>query len=76
MRIFTTRNVGNVDRIIRCIPALIMAYLYWQDLVSGWGGIVLSVFAGMLLVTSVTGSYSIYYLLNLSTCPRKKPKQD
>ncbi len=72
MRIFTTRNVGNIDRIIRCLPAFIVAYFYIKDAISGWFGIVLIVLAGMLLITSITGSCSIYYFLNLSTCLRKK----
>lgn len=72
MKIFTTNNVGNIDRIIRCLPTPIIAYLYVRGIVSGWIGIVLSVLAGMLLITSVTGFCSIYYFLKLSTCPSKK----
>lgn len=68
---FTTRNVGKIDRIIRSFPALFVAYLHFTGVVSGGLSIFLGVLTLMLLVTSLTGSCSVYYFLRLSTCPRK-----
>lgn len=68
-RMLTTRNVGTLDRVIRALPALAVAYLYWTGAVSGVALWVLAVGSGMLLMTSILGSCSVYYLLGFSTCP-------
>jgi hypothetical protein len=72
---FTTRNVGTADRIVRALltPLVIGLYAY-GILPLGWA-IGLGVLAVMLLATSVLGSCSIYYMLGFSTCPISgKPK--
>ncbi len=68
-RMMTTRNVGNLDRVLRTIPLIAVAILWSQGLISGLSAIVLAVVGAMLLVTSITGSCSIYYMLGWSTCP-------
>lgn len=66
---FTTRNVGTADRIVRALPGVIVLALYLTGyLPLGWT-IGLGIFSAMLLLTSVMGVCSIYYLLGLSTCP-------
>ncbi|MBE9141029.1 DUF2892 domain-containing protein [Nodosilinea sp. LEGE 07088] len=69
-----TRNVGKIDRLIRSLPTLIVVYLHFTGAISGGVSVFLGVLALMLLLTSLTGTCSIYYFLGLSTCPRKKPK--
>jgi ABC-type phosphate/phosphonate transport system permease subunit len=71
---FTTRNVGKLDRIVRSFPAIIVAYLYFTGFISGWIAIVLGILALMLVLTSITGSCSIYYFLKLSTCSKKNSR--
>jgi hypothetical protein len=68
-RMMTTRNVGNFDRVLRTLPLIAVAILWSQGMISGLPAIVLAVVGGMLLVTSITGSCSIYYMLGWSTCP-------
>ena len=66
---FTTRNVGTFDRILRALPIFIVAALYFTgNLALGWS-IGLGIFSLMLLTTSVMGVCSIYYMLGYSTCP-------
>jgi ABC-type phosphate/phosphonate transport system permease subunit len=72
LKAFTTRNVGTLDRVIRTFPTVIVAYLYFAGLISGWIGLILGVLALMLLLTSILGSCSIYYFLGFSTCPLSK----
>ncbi len=68
-RMMTTRNVGTLDRVIRAVPAVIVAVLWLQGLISGVMALILFVLAAMLLVTALTGACSIYYMLGFSTCP-------
>lgn len=66
---FTTKNVGTADRIIRALPTLVVAALYFTGyLPLGWA-IGLGIFSAMLLLTSVMGVCSTYYLFGYSTCP-------
>ncbi|MEM9599568.1 MAG: DUF2892 domain-containing protein [Pseudomonadota bacterium] len=74
-RMMTTRNVGTLDRILRALPALLVAVLWATGTLSGVLAAVLAIGAGMLLITSLTGACSIYYLLGWSTCPvSQKPR--
>jgi len=75
LKALTTRNVGTLDRIIRTFPTVMVAYLYFSGLISGWLGMVLSILALMLLLTSILGSCSIYYFLGVSTCPLLKKRK-
>lgn len=66
---FTTKNVSGTDRIIRALPVVVVAVLYFAgSLPMGWA-IGLGIFSTMLLLTSVMGVCSVYYLLGYSTCP-------
>ncbi len=65
---FTTRNVGTADRIIRAVPAFVVAVLWLTETLSGTALIVSAVLAAMLLVTAVTSRCSIYAMLGISTC--------
>lgn len=69
IRMLTTRNVGTLDRIIRILPAIAVAIAWYGGWLTGWLAIGLAVAAVMLLVTSLLGSCSIYYMLGFSTCP-------
>ncbi|MBW4554628.1 MAG: DUF2892 domain-containing protein [Trichormus sp. ATA11-4-KO1] len=76
LKALTTRNVGKIDRVIRSFPTLIVAYLYFMGMISGWLSIILGILALMLLLTSILGSCSIYYFLGYSTCPIKKSRRN
>jgi Protein of unknown function (DUF2892) len=74
---FTTRNVGTTDRILRALPSVIVPMLYFAGVISLPLAIGLGVVALMALLTSVLGVCSIYYMLGHSTCPvsgRPNPK--
>lgn len=77
VKMLTTRNVGSLDRLLRLLPTPVVALLINQGQLQGVGAWVLGVIAAMLLVTTLTGSCSIYYMLGLSTCPiSDKPRPD
>jgi hypothetical protein len=69
LRMLTTRNVGTADRILRTLPAILVALAWTSGWIGGWTAGVLAVVAGMLVLTSLLGSCSIYYMLGYSTCP-------
>ena len=68
---FTTKNVGNLDRIIRIIPLIAFIYIWQTDILSGIGLWALGIIAVMLAFTAITARCSIYAMLGLSTCKLK-----
>jgi len=66
------KNMGSVDKIIRVIIAIVIAVLYWQGIISGGtAAIVLLVFAGIFVVTSLVGFCPLYPIFGLNTCKKK-----
>jgi|688.fasta_scaffold2180010_1 hypothetical protein len=67
-------NVGNWDRIIRVVLAVVCAVLYFTGVVKGAWGIVLLIFGGAMLITAAVGFCGLYSLLGVNTCPVKEAK--
>jgi len=65
-------NMGNIDRLIRVILALLFATLYFTGTVTGTLGTVLVVLGGVFLATSVIGFCPLYTLVGVNTCGNKK----
>lgn len=61
------KNVGSVDRVIRALFAVVVAFLYFTDQITGTLAIVLGALAVILLATSVVSFCPIYAALKLST---------
>lgn len=66
------KNMGNADRVIRTIIALIAAYLYFGGIVTGTWGIVLVVVAAVFLLTSLVSFCPLYAIVGLKTCATKE----
>lgn len=64
-------NMGNADRLIRVILALVMIALYATETVTGTTGIVLLVLAAVFILTSLLKFCPLYPLVGLNTCPKK-----
>jgi uncharacterized membrane protein len=64
------KNMGNTDKILRILVAVIIVILYFTNLISGTLAIVLLVFAGIFILTSFVSSCPLYYPFGIST--RKK----
>lgn len=62
------KNMGNADRIIRLIVAVIIAVLYFTGNISGTLGIVLGVIAVAFVLTSAIGWCPLYVPLGIRTC--------
>jgi hypothetical protein len=64
--------MGNADRIIRSLIAIVIGVLYFTNVVSGTLGIVLLVIAVIFLGTSLMSNCPLYSIVGLSTCSTKE----
>lgn len=66
------KNMGTIDRIIRILIAALIAFLFFTNQITGTLGIVLIIFAGIFLLTSVVSFCPLYLPLGLKTNKGKK----
>jgi hypothetical protein len=64
-------NVGNIDRIIRLLVAVLFAVLYFGGFVTGTIGLVLVILGAVFAVTAAIGFCPLYSIFGLNTCPVK-----
>jgi hypothetical protein len=62
-----TKNMSNIDRIIRASLAVLVAVLYLANVISGTWAVILGVFAVVFLLTSVVSFCPLYAALKIST---------
>ncbi|MDE1205246.1 YgaP family membrane protein [Tenacibaculum larymnensis] len=65
------KNMGNTDKAIRTLIALIIAALSYFEFITGIFGNILLVLAIILLVTSLINFCPLYKLLGINTCKTK-----
>jgi len=65
-----TKNMGNIDRLIRTLLALLVGVLYYTSVISGTTAVILGVIAVVFLLTSLVSTCPLYMPFGLST--RKK----
>ena len=63
--------MGNADRLIRVVLALIISALYFTGTLTGTIGFLLIILGGIFLAVSVFGFCPIYALLGVNTCKKK-----
>jgi len=61
------KNMGNVDRIIRVVAAIVVGALYMTGQISGLVAAVLGILAVVFILTSFVGWCPLYSPLGLST---------
>lgn len=61
------KNIGSPDKIVRILFAVVVAILYFADVISGTTALVLGVIGLVLFVTALVGTCPIYLALKLST---------
>lgn len=66
------KNMGSADRIIRILAAVIIAGLYFANIISGTVAIVLLVVAGVFILTSFISFCPLYASFKLSSNKIKK----
>jgi hypothetical protein len=66
-----TKNVGNVDRVIRLVAGLALAFGAYRA--SGPAVYVLYAASGIAVLTGLVGWCGLYTLLGVNTCRIDKP---
>ena len=61
------QNMGNLDKTIRALVAVVIALLYFTNVISGTLAIILLIFAVIFLLTSAVGTCPLYLPFNIST---------
>ena len=64
--------MGNTDRIVRVLIAIVIAALYFTGTITGLVGTILLVLAGVFVATSVVSFCPLYTIVGLNTCPAKQ----
>ena len=59
------RNVGTIDRVVRLVVAVLLIVANVMGWVTGIAGLVLAVFAGMLLSSVASGHCPLYAKLGI-----------
>lgn len=64
------KNMGNTDKTVRVLIAVIIAALFFTNVISGTLGIILLALAGIFVLTSLVSFCPLYAPFGLSTCKR------
>lgn len=62
-----SKNMGNLDRVIRLAAVVLIAALYFAGLISGTVAVILGIIAVAFLVTSLIGWCPLYRVVGIST---------
>ena len=66
------KNMGNTDKAIRIIIAIVLTILYFTGVIEGTLGIILMVVSSIFVLTSLIGFCPLYTIFGIKTCPLKK----
>ena len=66
------QNMGTTDKVVRILIAVVIAALYFANVISGTVAIVLLVLSGVFILTSLLGFCPLYMPIGLSTLKKKK----
>jgi hypothetical protein len=67
------KNVGSIDKIIRLILAVILAYVaYSTTFEAAWLNYVLYAIAAVMVITSFVSFCPLYCAVNVNTCKIKE----
>jgi len=66
------KNVGNTDKLIRLVIALVIAVLYFMGVITDTLAIILGVVALAMIVTSLLNFCGLYAIFGWSTCKTKE----
>ncbi|PWN07857.1 YgaP family membrane protein [Rhodohalobacter mucosus] len=61
------KNMGNLDRTLRVMVAIVIAILYFTGTISGTLAIILGVVSVAFILTSMVGTCPVYLPFGLST---------
>jgi hypothetical protein len=65
------QNVGTTDKSIRVLMAIVIAILYFTDVISGTLAIILGIIGVALVITSLFSFCPAYAILKMSTAKKE-----
>lgn len=65
------KNMGNMDKVIRVLIALVIGVLVFAEVLTGTLAIVLLVLAAIFVLTSFVGTCPLYLPFGASTCKKE-----
>jgi hypothetical protein len=65
------KNMGNIDRAIRIMIALVLIVLYFTNIITGTLAIVLLIVSALLIVTSIFGICPAYLAFGINTTKKE-----
>lgn len=65
------KNMGLIDKVIRTLVAIVLIALYFTNVISGTVAIILLIFAGVFILTSLLGYCPLYLPLGLNTTKKE-----
>jgi len=65
------KNMGNLDRGIRIVVAIVLAVLYFMDKIEGTLGYVALAVSAIFALTSLISFCPIYAIFGIKSCPNK-----
>ena len=66
------KNMGTIDKVIRILIAVVIAILFFTNVVAGTLGIVLLVLALVLVITSFISFCPLYFPFGINTGAKNK----
>ncbi|MDX1350103.1 MAG: DUF2892 domain-containing protein, partial [Putridiphycobacter sp.] len=66
------KNMGSKDKLIRTLVAVVIAILYFTNIITGTLAIVLAILAIIFLLTSLVNFCPLYTLFGVNTCKTKE----
>tara|TARA_R110002096_G_scaffold432976_1_gene650734 strand:+ start:13631 stop:13834 length:204 start_codon:yes stop_codon:yes gene_type:complete len=62
------KNMGSIDKAVRIVVAVIIAFLFYNGTITGTLGIVLIVLAAVFVLTSFVSFCPLYTIFGIKTC--------
>lgn len=65
------KNMGSIDKTIRIMVAIVIAILYFTNVISGTAAIILGIIAVAFVLTSLMSFCPLYFPFNINTTKKK-----
>ncbi len=65
------KNMGAADRLIRLVVAAVIVILYFTQVITGTLAVILLIFAGIFVITSLVNFCPLYLPFGLNTGKKK-----
>ena len=64
------KNMGTIDKVIRILIAVVLAVLFFTNVITGTVGIILLILAAVFVLTSLISFCPLYWPFGISTAKK------